>query len=73
MKRRFKTFPMDGRQLQNLAMLTPEVDAGWNVSTAANRYGKARENTEGAFSVNGARRPLQRLPVRSDADEPAPV
>jgi len=47
--------PTDGRQLQNLALLTPGVDAGWNVSTAANRYGKARENTEGAFSVNGAR------------------
>ncbi len=47
--------PSDGRQLQNLALLAPGVDAGWNVSTAANRYGKARENTEGAFSVNGAR------------------
>ena len=47
--------PTDGRQLQNLALLTPGVDVGWNVSTAANRYGKARENTEGAFSVNGAR------------------
>ncbi len=47
--------PTDGRQLQNLALLAPGVDAGWNVSTAANRYGKARENTEGAFSVNGAR------------------
>jgi len=47
--------PTDGRQLQNLALLTPGVDAGWNVSTAANRYGKARENTEGAFSINGAR------------------
>jgi hypothetical protein len=47
--------PSDGRQLQNLALLSPGVDAGWNVSTAANRYGKARENTEGAFSVNGAR------------------
>lgn len=47
--------PTDGRQLQNLALLTPGVDAGWNVSTASNRYGKARENTEGAFSVNGAR------------------
>lgn len=47
--------PSDGRQLQNLALLSPGVDSGWNVSTAANRYGKARENTEGAFSVNGAR------------------
>ena len=47
--------PSDGRQLQNLALLAPGVDAGWNVSTAANRYGKARENTEGAFSVDGAR------------------
>ena len=47
--------PSDGRQLQNLALLAPGIDAGWNVSTAANRYGKARENTEGAFSVSGAR------------------
>ena len=47
--------PSDGRQLQNLALLAPGIDAGWNVSTAANRYGKARENTEGAFSVSGVR------------------
>jgi len=47
--------PTDGRQLQNLALTVPGVSAGWNVSTAANRYGKARENTEGAFTVNGAR------------------
>lgn len=47
--------PSDGRQLQNLALIVPGVSAGWNVSTAANRYGKARENTEGAFNVNGAR------------------
>ncbi|MCC6366479.1 MAG: TonB-dependent receptor [Bryobacterales bacterium] len=47
--------PTDGRQLQNLALTVPGVTAGWNVSTAANRYGKARENTEGAFSVNGTR------------------
>jgi hypothetical protein len=47
--------PTDGRQLQNLALTVPGVSAGWNVSTAANRYGKARENTEGAFNVNGAR------------------
>ncbi len=47
--------PGDGRQLQNLALIVPGVSAGWNLSTAANRYGKARENTEGAFSVNGAR------------------
>jgi hypothetical protein len=47
--------PSDGRQLQNLALIAPGIDAGWNVSTAANRYGKARENTEGAFSVSGAR------------------
>jgi len=47
--------PSDGRQLQNFVLITPGVDAGWNVSTAANRYGKARENTEGAFSVDGAR------------------
>jgi hypothetical protein len=31
------------------------VAAGWNTTTAANRYGKARENTEGAFVVNGSR------------------
>ena len=54
-QRAIQDLPTDGRQLQNLALLTPGVDAGWNVSTAANRYGKARENTEGAFSVNGAR------------------
>ncbi len=47
--------PNDGRQLQNLALISPGVSAGWNLSTAANRYGKARENTEGAFTVNGAR------------------
>ena len=47
--------PTDGRQVQNLALVVPGIDVGWNLSTAANRYGKARENTEGAFSVNGAR------------------
>lgn len=47
--------PLNGRQLQNLALLVPGVAAGWNWSTAANRYGKARENLEGAFVVNGAR------------------
>ena len=47
--------PNDGRQLQNLALIVPGVSGGWNLSTAANRYGKARENTEGAFNVNGAR------------------
>jgi hypothetical protein len=47
--------PSDGRQLQNLVLIVPGVDAGWNLSSAANRYGKARENTEGAFSVSGAR------------------
>ena len=45
----------NSRQLQNLALIVPGVSAGWNLSTAANRYGKARENTEGAFNVNGAR------------------
>jgi hypothetical protein len=47
--------PSDGRQLQNLVLIVPGVDAGWNLSSSANRYGKARENTEGAFSVSGAR------------------
>src|SRR5437868_1479118 len=47
--------PNDGRQLQNLALIVPGVSSGWNLSTAANRYGKSRENTEGSFSVNGAR------------------
>lgn len=47
--------PLNGRQLQNLALLVPGVSGGWNLSTAANRYGKARENTEGAFNVNGIR------------------
>lgn len=54
-QRAIEDLPSDGRQLQNLALIAPGIDAGWNVSTAANRYGKARENTEGAFSVNGAR------------------
>lgn len=47
--------PLNGRQLQNLALITPAASAGWNLSTAANRYGKARENTEGAITVNGSR------------------
>jgi outer membrane receptor protein involved in Fe transport len=50
-----QNLPLNGRQLQNLALLAPGVAAGWNWSTAANRYGKARENLEGAFNVNGAR------------------
>jgi len=54
-ERAVQGLPSDGRQLQNLALIVPGVDAGWNLSTAANRYGKARENTEGAFSVNGTR------------------
>lgn len=54
-RRAIQDLPTDGRQLQNLALIVPGVSAGWNVSTAANRYGKARENTEGAFNVNGAR------------------
>ncbi|MBK7928331.1 MAG: carboxypeptidase regulatory-like domain-containing protein [Bryobacterales bacterium] len=51
-----QNLPLNGRQLQNLALLAPGIAAGWNWSTAANRYGKARENLEGAFNVNGARR-----------------
>ncbi|MEO7652356.1 MAG: hypothetical protein ABIZ80_17970, partial [Bryobacteraceae bacterium] len=47
--------PLNGRQLQNLTLFVPGVSGGWNLSTAANRYGKARENTEGAFNINGAR------------------
>jgi hypothetical protein len=54
-KESIQDLPSDGRQLQNLALIVPGIDAGWNLSTAANRYGKARENTEGAFSVSGAR------------------
>ena len=54
-ERSVQDLPTDGRQLQNLALTVPGVSAGWNVSTAANRYGKAREGTEGAFNVNGAR------------------
>jgi hypothetical protein len=50
-----RSLPLNGRQIQNLALLAPGVAAGWNWTTAANRYGKARENTEGAFVVNGAR------------------
>ena len=50
-----QNLPLNGRQLQNLALTTPGVAAGWNWSDAANRYGKARENLEGAFVVNGAR------------------
>lgn len=54
-QRAIQDLPSDGRQLQNFALIVPGVSAGWNFSTAANRYGKARENTEGAFTVNGAR------------------
>jgi len=54
-QQQIQDLPSDGRQLQNLALIVPGVSAGWNLSTAANRYGKARENTEGAFNVNGAR------------------
>jgi hypothetical protein len=53
--RNVEELPLNGRQLQNLALLAPGIAAGWNWSTAANRYGKARENTEGAFVVNGMR------------------
>ncbi len=53
--RNIQELPLNGRQLQNLALLAPGIAAGWNWSTAANRYGKARENTEGAFVVNGVR------------------
>ncbi|MDX2268312.1 MAG: TonB-dependent receptor [Bryobacter sp.] len=53
--RNIQELPLNGRQLQNLALLSPGIAAGWNWSTAANRYGKARENTEGAFNVNGLR------------------
>ncbi len=53
--RNVQELPLNGRQLQNLALLAPGIAAGWNWSTAANRYGKARENTEGAFVVNGMR------------------
>src|SRR5207237_10355626 len=54
-RRAIQDVPTDVLQLQNLALTLPGVSAGWNVSTAANRYGKARENTEGAFNINGAR------------------
>jgi Carboxypeptidase regulatory-like domain len=54
-ERQIQELPLNGRQLQNLALLAPGVAAGWNLSTAANRYGKARENLEGAFVVSGAR------------------
>ena len=54
-EQQIQELPLNGRQLQNLALLVPGVAAGWNLSTAANRYGKARENLEGAFVVNGAR------------------
>lgn len=54
-QRNIAELPLNGRQLQNLALLVPGVTAGWNWTTAANRYGKARENLEGAFVVNGAR------------------
>ena len=53
--RNVQELPLNGRQLQNLALLAPGIAAGWNWSTAANRYGKARENLEGAFVVNGLR------------------
>ena len=54
-KQLIQDLPANGRQLQNLFLLVPGVSSGWNLSTLANRYGKARENTEGAFTVNGAR------------------
>jgi hypothetical protein len=54
-KQAIQELPNDGRQLQNLALIVPGISGGWNLSTAANRYGKARENTEGAFNDNGAR------------------
>ena len=54
-QRDVQDLPSDGRQLQNLALIVPGVSAEWNLSTTSNRYGKARENTEGAFTVNGAR------------------
>ena len=47
--------PLNGRQLQNLALLAPGVTAGWRRTTAADRYAKAREGTSAAFVVNGAR------------------
>lgn len=47
--------PLNGRQLQNLALLVPGVTAGWRRTTAADRYAKAREGASGAFVVNGAR------------------
>lgn len=54
-ERAIQELPLNGRQLQNLALFVPGVSGGWNLSTASNRYGKARENTEGAFNINGAR------------------
>ncbi len=47
--------PLNGRQLQNLALLVPGVTASWRRTTAADRYAKAREGLSGAFVVNGAR------------------
>ncbi|HEU0122911.1 MAG TPA: TonB-dependent receptor [Bryobacteraceae bacterium] len=47
--------PLNGRQIQNLALLVPGVVAGWRRTTAADRYSSAREGLSGAFTVNGGR------------------
>ncbi|HKX27493.1 MAG TPA: TonB-dependent receptor [Blastocatellia bacterium] len=47
--------PLNGRQLQNLALLVPGVTAGWKRTVASDKYASAREGLSGAFVVNGAR------------------
>ena len=47
--------PLNGRQIQNLALLVPGVVAGWRRTTASDRYSNARELIAGAFTVNGGR------------------
>lgn len=47
--------PLNGRQIQNLALLVPGVIAGWRRTTASDRYSNARELIAGAFTVNGGR------------------
>lgn len=54
-ERAIQELPLNGRQVQNLTLFVPGVSGGWNLTTASNRYGKARENIEGAFNMNGAR------------------
>ena len=43
--------PSDGRQLQNLALLAPGIDAGWNVSTAATEWTRRVKTPKARFPL----------------------